>query len=428
MLRLSLKTGTIWILALVLLLGASGIALADGQQEETEKDDMTIEIWGWGRLIDRVQKHTWPIFQEMYPEAEFGGRTIEEDDIMQRIQSLLQTGEQVPDIIFSNDFIAPTYLSNDLLVPLEDYIDMSQFVGYKVENASWEGTAYGVPHDPSPVVRIYRQDLYEQAGVDPTEVETWDDFIEAGKKLREIDVYAWNLPREGMWFQWYEIVLNSLGGQFFDEDLNVAIDSSEAVEALEILEEMKESGITNDFGDDRSQGWFAALQEGRLATIMHAPWYVGTAMSAAPDTAGNWRATDLPDRADGESVETFVGGSGLYVVRGHNTDIEVLADFMRAFAESQLAIYKDSGIMTAYKPHYDDDVFQAESEFFGGQQYNAFLLEQADRVPKGVKNYPPQRRQVEDVVEQQLTPFFEGDKSAEQTIADMAAAINDVVR
>lgn len=420
--KVSFKSRLLVIGLTMFVLGGVSSVFAGGQQESTSIGDMTIEMWAWGRLCDRVQKHTVPIFTKIHPDVEFKGVTMNEDDIIQKILNLVQTGSQVPDIIFANDHIAPIYMSNSVVIPINEpkqLIDMSQFVPYKVANASWKGTVYGVPHDPAPVVRIYRKDLYEKTGVDPESVKTWDNFIETGNKLRAIDTYAWNLPREGMWFQFFQIVLNSLGGHVYDKNLEVAIDSPETVEALGILKRMKDAGITNDYGNDRSQGWFAALQQGKLANVMHASWYVGSAVNAAPDTAGKWRVTDLPDPAGRAGSETFVGGSGLYIVKGHNTDKALIADFLKAFAQSELAIYKDSGIFTGYLPDYDDPVFEEKSAFFGGQKYNAFILEQARKVPKDLKNYPPEWREAQDIAEQGLVPFFAGQKSAEQAVSDL---------
>ena len=40
-----------------------------------------------------------------------------------------------------------------------------------------------MPWDSGPVVLYYRRDMFEKAGVDPASIETWDDFVEAGKKV-----------------------------------------------------------------------------------------------------------------------------------------------------------------------------------------------------------------------------------------------------
>ena len=36
---------------------------------------------------------------------------------------------------------------------------------------------------------FYNKDVFDKAGVDPTQVRTWDDFYEAAKKIRAVDSY-----------------------------------------------------------------------------------------------------------------------------------------------------------------------------------------------------------------------------------------------
>ena len=416
--------GALWMIVVVYALLPAVYAHTGGTQEDqAQPSDTVIEVWAWGRMNDRIETHVVPRFLEEHPGVEFEFTTIAEEDIIQQILNRVGAGADVPDIIAANDSVAPVYMHNQVVVPINEpveLLDMSEFVPYKVGNGTWNGTVYGNPWDPAPVVRIYRDDLYREAGIDPTAVHTWDDFIEAWLRLRENGVYIWNLPREGMWWQWFKIVLNSYGGQFYDENQEVAIDSPEAVEALNTLRRIKDADITADFGNDRSQGWFAALQEGRLATVIQATWYVGSVISAAPDTAGLWRFTDVPDPVGREGLETFSGGSSFFIVRGHDTDRELLVSFLRAFNEAQLDIYKDSGILTGYLPDYDDPAFEERSDFFGGERYNAFVLEQAQAVPQGLTNYTVQWREAVDIIEQGLVPFFDGRKSAQETLTDIA--------
>ena len=40
-----------------------------------------------------------------------------------------------------------------------------------------------MPWESGPVQLLYRTDIFEQYGIDPTSLVTWDDFIAAGEKL-----------------------------------------------------------------------------------------------------------------------------------------------------------------------------------------------------------------------------------------------------
>jgi raffinose/stachyose/melibiose transport system substrate-binding protein len=53
-----------------------------------------------------------------------------------------------------------------------------------VQNFVYEGKSYGLPNDIGPMVFWYNKELCAKAGVDPTEIKYWDDFVEAAKKCQ----------------------------------------------------------------------------------------------------------------------------------------------------------------------------------------------------------------------------------------------------
>lgn len=53
-----------------------------------------------------------------------------------------------------------------------------------VQNFTIDGKIYGLPNDVGPIVFWYNKDLCAKAGVDPTQIHEWDDFISAVKKIQ----------------------------------------------------------------------------------------------------------------------------------------------------------------------------------------------------------------------------------------------------
>jgi raffinose/stachyose/melibiose transport system substrate-binding protein len=52
------------------------------------------------------------------------------------------------------------------------------------QNFVVDGKAYGVPNDLAPIVFWYNKELCQKAGVDPTQIKEWGDFMEAVKKIK----------------------------------------------------------------------------------------------------------------------------------------------------------------------------------------------------------------------------------------------------
>jgi len=57
-----------------------------------------------------------------------------------------------------------------------------------VQNFIVDGKSYGVPNDVGPVIFWYNKELCQKAGVDPTKIKEWDDFLDAVKKCKAAGV------------------------------------------------------------------------------------------------------------------------------------------------------------------------------------------------------------------------------------------------
>jgi len=53
-----------------------------------------------------------------------------------------------------------------------------------IQNFTVGGKIYGLPNDVAPIVLWYNKELCQKAGVDPTKIMLWDDFIDAVKKCQ----------------------------------------------------------------------------------------------------------------------------------------------------------------------------------------------------------------------------------------------------
>ena len=53
-----------------------------------------------------------------------------------------------------------------------------------IQNFTVDGKIYGLPNDIGPIVFWYNKELCQKAGVDPTQIHDWDDFLAAVKKLQ----------------------------------------------------------------------------------------------------------------------------------------------------------------------------------------------------------------------------------------------------
>ncbi len=200
---------------------------------------------------------------------------------------------------------------------------MEQLVTSRQALYTYQGKTYGVEHALTPVVLYYRADVFEDAGVDLTQVETWDDFIGVGSDLAGDDVQLLLFPE-------HDVLLRSRGADWFDADGNVTLDSDLSIETMQwILSLQNPLGVADagpeGNGSKYSATWYGVLKEGKYLAVMGADWYAGFFKDNVPELAGSWKAIPLPafekaglPRRHGQLhrqvLQAHRGGLGLHAV------------------------------------------------------------------------------------------------------------------
>ena len=174
------------------------------------------------------------------------------------------------------------------------------------------------------------------------------------------------------------------GGNLWDAEGNPTFDDPKAIEALELLKEFRDAGITlNDAASD--QATYDTMINGTVATYLAPTWWTYFPKTFAPDTAGLWGGIPLPAFEEGGARSTNVGGTSLIIPSQSKNGAAAWAflNFWLLRPESRLVSYENGGYLfeNIYKPVADDPIFQEPDEFVGGDKWlaNAALL--APEIP-----------------------------------------------
>ncbi len=125
-------------------------------------------------------------------------------DIMSVIISDLSAGT-AGDVIIVDSFMIPSLASAGYLLPLDDLVakwpDWDQFYPAMKKIVMYKGKVYGVMIDTDVRMIWYRKDLFKKAGLpEDWQPKTWDDILEAAKKLKEAGVeYPLYIPAGTKW-------------------------------------------------------------------------------------------------------------------------------------------------------------------------------------------------------------------------------------
>lgn len=343
-----------------------------------------VTIWATNINVP-VLEQAGEMYKEQNPGFELEVVEMNNTDIDAKMSvGLLAGGQGLPDAILNvDDGLSglfnrfPDAFLNLSEQGFDEYKD--QFPAYKWSNVTYEGDAYAFPFDAGPVGVFYRKDLFEQAGVNAADIETWDDFFEAGVKIKEatgVSMLSLDVNEPII----YTILLGQQGKGYFEDDGTIVLGSDESIRALHVLKSMADRNIllaTNGWNS-----WVASLANGETATAIAGAWLIGTLEQQVPDSAGNWGVMALPAFAEGSSRSANQGGSSFTVnARSENAQLayEFLKYFTTTYEVQELAM--KGGLFPTFAPVYDSDLFTAPLEYFGGEAAWAFFAEQIALIP-----------------------------------------------
>ncbi len=329
-------------LSLSMVLGGAVVVNADDdastQGTNTFVDGGTeMEFWTFQELHVGFWTEMADIWNEQNPDRPINltVTTGESHSLHSKLLVACQSGEGAPDMAdieigYYGSFLKDGYLLpiNDVVEPYKDDVVMSRINMY----GDKEGNVYGIDFHLGASVCYYNMDIMNEAGVDPAEIVTWDDYKEAGLKVLEatgkpmcaVETADLFLP---------QLMLLEKGVQYVDEEGNPNIATQEHADVINFIREMIDLGICEiaPGGGVHMEEWYGHLNGGGVASVAMPLWYMGRFTDYCPDLAGKMAIYEIPVWNEGDTREVLQGGTGSSVIKG--TENEELAKEFLAFAK-----------------------------------------------------------------------------------------------
>jgi len=235
-----------------------------------------------------------------------------------------------------------------------------------------------LPWDIGPATVFYRVDVFKDAGLptDPAEVakymSTWQGVLDAAQKIY-IPGKRWLI---GNAEYLYEALF--LNRDFFDKDLNFNLDRPGDIDALNAVITMRKNGWDMNTAMSSTEH-NAAQANGSVAIVIRGCWQGGFLKSGIdPNGAGHWRITTLPAGIKSSNN----GGSYVSIPsQGKNKNAAwAFLQYMLTTAKGQNDIFQAVDYFPAYKPAWQDPIYQYEDPYFGGQKTRALWAQIAAEI------------------------------------------------
>lgn len=264
--------------------GGGGGGGGEGAEVAAEEVSGTVKLRGWGSPIEKgLLQQVLDDFAKKYPKIEVDYQVVEGDFTAAMLASF--SARKPPDVFYVDSSVAPDWIDQQLLEPLDGYIekndfDTSPFFPALIDAFKGpDGQTYGIPKDWSPLGTMTNDAMLAKANVEaPT---TWDELRDVAAKVQVPGGKA--ICLEDDWARVMAFVYQN-GGSFLNEDkTEVTVNSPEVKEALEFYVGLVRDGLA-DVPEKLGATWCGeALGKEKTAITFEGNWLVPTMEETFPD-------------------------------------------------------------------------------------------------------------------------------------------------
>lgn len=410
-------------MALALAMTASAVLTGcDGSKKKAEDGEKVLTVWAWDVALMQLQEAA-EVYQKDHPDVKFEFEEMGTDQIYKKLSTSLATGNGIADIIAIEGDVLVGYADKfpEGFLDVSDAVNADEFLASKLAEVTYKDKVHAFPWDAGPVGMFYRTDYFEQAGVNPEDIQTWDDLIEAGKKIEAACKTPSGdpvkmIPVDPKKSSLYSLIRGEFGIGVFDEDGNPIVDDERSISAMKMADKIYDSGVALNYN-----GWDEYEQtvvNESVACIPEAVWMIGTIKDKGPQTEGKWSVMDIP-KIEGGEYSCSNGGSDLAI--NAKTDYpEEAKDFVKfAMTDTTLQAsgFEKYGLYPSYIPSYEEEVFQKGDAFFGEGNVYEIFIENGQKVAD--TPISPNAQEASDAIGVAVSKILLNGEDVEKTMKDL---------
>lgn len=378
------------LIAAILILSMTMVVPAMAQENQSRP----IQIWvssiadqqDYEQMIEKYRETVDPNFEAEVHNIGFMEMTT-------KLTVAMETGIDTPDIVQLDENLFGSFLGFGP-VPFVDLTERAKESGVfeniaapRLSLFTYQDRLYGIPQSLSAVMLFYRVDRFEELGISPEDIDTWEKLIEVGHYVRQA-----GKPWEHITvfdFSTFPILLRQRGGDIVDKDGNPTLTTPLAIDTGEFMQRLLDEEVASytprgSIHEDSFLGT-GAIED--TLTLIAPEWYGMDLMKGLlPDMAGQWRAMPLPrwtDDMSSDSRTSSFGGQGLLIYAGsqHIDESWDFINFVLNSPEGAVERFVNDNAFPAYMPVWDDPRLLKPDPYFNDQPIGALLLELAPELP-----------------------------------------------
>ncbi|HEX2955126.1 MAG TPA: sugar ABC transporter substrate-binding protein [Bacillota bacterium] len=307
------------------------------------------------------------------------------DEMHNKLLISLQSGVGAPDLADIEISKFANFLKGKTpqLVPLNKVVKpvLNKCVKARFDNYSKNGKYYGIDYHVGATVMFYNKELLDKAGVNADKIVTWNDYVEAGKKVVAATGKPMGTVEVTDIFTYYPM-LSQYGSDVFGKNGKVILDSPANVKVLSFIKDMmykEKILIPAPGGFHHSEEYWAFMNKGGAASLMMPMWYMGRFVQYMPDLKGKIIIRPLPVWKKGGNRSAGMGGTGT-VVTAQSKNKTLAVNFLASAKLSKEGAIKTWTVLGFDPIRWDvwsDPAMRADNKFtnYFGKDIFSMLLQ-----------------------------------------------------
>ncbi len=356
-----------------------------------DEDATELKFWTFVELHTDLFKASVERWNKEFPDRKIKlvAETYPYDNMHNNLLLALQSGKGAPDIADIEIARFPNYLQGEpQLEPMNEYVEpvKDKFVESRFDIYAKDGNYYGIPTHVGATVMYYNTEIMEAAGVDIDSIKTWDDYVEAGKKVVENTDAMMTTVETGGFMSFWSMV-SQQGSDFFDENGEVILDNETNIKTVQFLYDMVHTHKIAEMtpgGENHMEEYYKYMNEGGAASVAMPMWYMGRFTDYMQDLKGKIAIRPLPAWEEGGNRSAGMGGTGT-VVTNQSEHAELAKEFLaytKLSEEGNIALWKVLGFDPPRWDVWESEEMKEDNKFYQYFGTNIFdvLLDIKDEI------------------------------------------------
>lgn len=331
---------------LMLAIVLAGCSSGDVDTDDTStggEGDITIGMW---ESSDAEKEAVNKVATQFTEKTGFNVDVRVYSDYTQQLSTEL-IGGTAPDVFYVDSAVAPNYIADGALLPLDEYVDQEDLDDIYPDILNIfqaEGVTYALPKDWSPLATYCNEGLLNEAGSScsevPTDLEDWPNYLEDTQVKMPEGTYVWGgssiIERNVAW-------LEADGASFITDEGKLNLSNPEIIENAKFVSQFWSNPGFIDFADLGYESEDGPFVTGETALMISGAWNRGSIETDAPDM--DWKVLKMPAY---KGVSWSAGSSVGWGVNSQTKHVETAVQFVEyASNEGMKIMTEDQGAIPA---------------------------------------------------------------------------------